>query len=96
MPNVDIYSLRNDSGEWVAFIGLSQNYIEMLFVCPEEMGKGLGSLMVEFAVKERRIRKVDVNEQNHRALGFYRKHGFSIVGRDGSDAYGKPYPHITS
>ena len=96
MPNVDIYSLRNDSGEGVAFIGLSQNYIEMLFVRPDEMGKGLGSLMVEFAVKERRIRKVDVNEQNHRALGFYCKHGFSIVGRDGSDAYGKPYPHITS
>ncbi len=92
MPNVEIYAIKNINGNWCAFIGLSPDNIEMLFVHPEEMGKGYGTALLEFAVKEKGIIKVDVNEQNQRALGFYQKHGFSIVGRDATDGEGKPYP----
>lgn len=92
MPNVELYAIRNSSGQWGAFIGLSKEMVEMLFVHPSEMGKGLGSKLLEFAITTKGIRKVDVNEQNLRALAFYRKHGFSVIGRDALDSEGKPYP----
>ena len=41
--------------------------------------------------------RVDVNEQNEQALGFYRHLGFEVVGRSPLDGQGKPYPllHMT-
>lgn len=92
MPAVDVYALRDAAGRWCAFIGLGEDSVEMLFVRPDMMGRGCGSRLLEFAVAHRRIRKVDVNEQNPRALAFYRRHGFRVVGRDAADGAGKPYP----
>jgi putative acetyltransferase len=37
-------------------------------------------------------RRVDVNEQNPQALGFYRRFGFEVVSRDAVDGLGLPYP----
>lgn len=97
MPNVETYAIRNDTGKWCAFIGLSEDNVEMLFVHPDEMGKGYGSQLLKFAIENKGIKKVDVNEQNIRALQFYRKHGFSVSGRDATDGEGKAYPilHLT-
>lgn len=92
MPNVDIYAVRDDRGELCAFIGLGTDTIEMLFVHPDAMGKGCGSCLIDFAVMEKGMRKVDVNEQNRRALDFYLRRGFTVVGRDAVDGEGKPYP----
>ena len=44
----------------------------MLFIHPDEQGKGYGKTLLEFAVNERGFRKVDVNEQNEQAFRFYR------------------------
>ena len=33
-----------------------------------------------------------MNEQNPRALGFYRRMGFEVVGRSELDELGNPYP----
>lgn len=92
MPNVDIYAVRDDRGELCAFIGLGTDTIEMLFVHPDAMGKGCGSCLIDFAIMEKGMRKVDVNEQNQRALDFYLRRGFAVVGRDAVDGEGKPYP----
>ena len=92
MPNVDIYAIRDAEGAWRSFIGLSGDMIEMLFVHPDSLGRGYGTALLRFAVKEMSVRKVDVNEQNLRALRFYRKHGFEIFGRDDVDSEGKMYP----
>ena len=73
------------------FIGLSDNTIEMLFVDPNSIGKGLGSNLLDFA-KSLGADSVDVNEQNPRALGFYQAHGFCVVGRDEYDSDGRPFP----
>ncbi len=51
-----------------------------------------GSTLLRFAVEQKGIRKVDVNEQNTRASYFYKNHGFSVTGRDDTDAEGMPYP----
>ena len=64
----------------------------MLFITPEARGTGVGSLLVAQAVEWQGATKVDVNEQNDQALGFYKRIGFSVVGRSPLDGQGKPYP----
>lgn len=91
-PAVELYILRNDSGRIAAFIGLSVDTIEMLFVHPAEQGYGYGKRLIEFAVREKRIFKVDVNEQNEAALHFYLNRGFEVVSRSAVDGMGKPFP----
>lgn len=79
-------------GKIVGFIGTSSDNIEMLFIDPEFRAKGVGRILTNFAIVELKIEKVDVNEQNLQALGFYKKLEFQIIGRSELDAQGKPYP----
>lgn len=76
----------------VGFAGVVEDSLEMLFVADEFRGQGVGSLLLRYAVDELGVRKVDVNEQNPGAVGFYLHHGFVQVGRDDLDADGRPYP----
>ena len=89
-PNVDIYAAC-DNGNLVGFMGLGADTIEMLFIDSDMIGQGYGSLLIDYA-KSKGITKVDVNEQNLSALGFYLSKGFRIVGRDATDVAGRPYP----
>ncbi|ENH9207696.1 GNAT family N-acetyltransferase, partial [Vibrio vulnificus] len=43
------------------------------------------------------VTKVDVNEQNPQAVGFYEHMGFKVVSRSPLDDMGKPFPilHMT-
>ena len=54
---VELYIIRNREGKIAAFMGLSDELIEMLFVHPEEQGKGYGKQLIEFAIHNRRIFK---------------------------------------
>ena len=45
-------------------------------------------------MKQKGITKVDVNEQNYQAVGFYEKLGFRKAGRSEKDGSGKDYPII--
>ena len=92
LPAVELYIIRDAGRKIVAFMGLSDELIEMLFVYPGEQGKGYGKTLLEFAVNERDFRKVDVNEQNEQAFRFYRNRGFEVISRDETDAQGKPFP----
>ena len=65
---VELYMLRGSTGRIAAFLGLSEDNIEMLFVHPDEQGRGYGKCLIDFAVHEKRIYKVDVNEQNEKAF----------------------------
>lgn len=92
-PAVTLYIIRDERSKHIAaFMGLSDELIEMLFVDPSQQGKGYGKLLIEYAIREKNIRKVDVNEQNKQALNFYLNRGFEIISRDATDGLGKPYP----
>lgn len=80
-----------EDGRVVGFMGISGDKIEMLFIDAEARGKGIGSFLLEAAVRNGAVR-VDVNEQNPSALAFYRARGFRITGRDETDDAGRPFP----
>lgn len=96
-PAVELFILRNEKNKITAFMGLSDELIEMLFVHPNEQGKGYGKRLIDYAVNKKQITKVDVNEQNEKAMRFYLKRGFDVTGRDATDPSGKPFPilHMT-
>lgn len=89
---VDIYFFQVDESTKVGFIGLSKDKIEMLFILPSFRGKGVGAALTKFAVSQKDIKKVDVNEQNKQAVGFYKKMGFNVVKRNPLDSQGNPFP----
>lgn len=91
LPTANLYCIR-ENGIPVAFIGISGKEIETLFVHPDARGKGYGKHLLEFAVDEFGTERVDVNEQNEQAVGFYRHMGFEVISRDETDGYGKPFP----
>lgn len=79
----------------VGFIGINGDMLQMLFVHPEAMGKGVGKSLVNFAIKKKGINNVDVNEQNEQAVGFYKYLGFEVENRFEVDDAGKPYPILS-
>lgn len=91
-PAVDLTVVRANTGEAVGFCGVCKDNIEMLFVAPEHRGQGIGTMLALHAIAEKGATKVDVNEQNRQALGFYERLGFCVAGRSPLDGQGKPYP----
>lgn len=89
---VDLRCVKSNDGEILGFSGVHDGHIEMLFIAPEARGKGIGALLVAYAINAQGATNVDVNEQNGQALGFYQHMGFSVTGRSPVDGQGKPYP----
>lgn len=81
-----------DKGAVSGFIGTAQEVIEMLFIHPDARGTGIGKRLTSFAINKLGTTKVDVNEQNGQAVGFYGKMGFRVTGRSETDGLGLPYP----
>jgi putative acetyltransferase len=89
---VNLFCTKNTAGQVEGFLGTLHDKIEMLFIDPRLRGRGTGKALLRYAIDEMGCRKVDVNEQNEQAVGFYLHMGFSITGRSELDGSGKPYP----
>lgn len=89
---VELHCVRDDLGAILGFCGVAEDNIEMLFVAPEHRGQGVGSALCRHAITELHATRVDVNEQNLQALGFYKHMGFRVTGRAALDGQGKPFP----
>jgi putative acetyltransferase len=76
----------------VGFMGNKEDSLEMLFLHPGYFGKGLGREMMQMALHQLGVRKVEVNEDNPQAVAFYEKAGFKTVHRSPLDGHGDPYP----
>lgn len=92
IATVEKLYVTQDASGFTAFMGIESDKIEMLFVDPRHRGRQLGRRMVEYAVEKCGVRKVDVNEQNTQAVGFYHHMQFRPVSRDHADPAGKLYP----
>jgi putative acetyltransferase len=84
--------VRDGEGQLIALVGVEGKKIEALFVHPAWFRTGVGRRLTDHAVAELGATLVDVNEQNHGAVAFYRRLGFEVEGRSEFDSTGKPFP----
>ena len=83
---------KEENGTLMGFMGIENQKIEMLFVSPAFFGKGIGKALLLSAVEQYDAMFVDVNEQNSKALEFYKRNGFSVLSRSKTDRAGNPFP----
>lgn len=91
LPQVDLH-VAERGGDLVGFAGVSEKSLEMLFVDARQRSHGVGTALLAFAVDTLGVNAVDVNEQNAHAVEFYRRRGFTVVGRSELDDQARPYP----
>lgn len=83
---------ENEAGDPVAFAGIDGQKLEMLFVCAEDRGRGIGRQLLQYAVENYAVNELAVNEQNPQAAGFYEHMGFRVYKRSDTDEQGNAYP----
>lgn len=91
-PNVTLKCIKDENKTILGFVGVHECKIEMLFILNAARGKGIGKALLNFAVEQLAANKVDVNEQNPLAVGFYQHMGFKVASRSPLDDMGKPFP----
>ncbi len=91
-PAVTLRCVKDENGSILGFVGIDECKIEMLFVLNNTRGKGIGKLLLLYAINELNAKRVDVNEQNPLAIGFYEHMGFKVDSRSPFDDMGKPFP----
>ena len=88
---VPLWIARDPDGKIAGFAGIHGDMLEMLFVREESRGQGVGRALVRRTL-DQGVTRVDVNEQNPRAVGFYQRMGFVVTGRSAFDGQGRPFP----
>lgn len=91
-PAVTLKCVKNENGAIVGFVGVHDTKVEMLFIANASRGLGIGKLLLRYAIEHLGAMKVDVNEQNPLAVGFYLHEGFTVTSRSPLDDMGKPFP----
>ncbi|MBS5793583.1 MAG: GNAT family N-acetyltransferase [Clostridiales bacterium] len=84
--------IENEINCPIAFMGVQDEKLEMLFILPKERGKGLGKKLLQYGIENYSIKELTVNEQNPLAKGFYEYMGFKVYKRTEYDEQGQPYP----
>lgn len=88
---VNLFGYEYD-GVLQGFMGVAEGCLEMLFIHDDWHGKGIGRKLLNHGIENLGVTKVDVNEQNEQAVGFYEHVGFHTVQRSAYDGQGKAYP----
>ena len=91
-PNVTLKCIKDEQKAILGFVGVHDSKIEMLFILDAARGEGIGKALLNYAVEQLDASKVDVNEQNPLAVGFYQHMGFKVASRSPLDDMGKPFP----
>src|SRR5687768_16798333 len=78
---VNLSIVKDPNNTIVGFMGVSEDTLEMIFIEPKAMGKGIGKMLLRHALENLKITRVDVNEQNEKAVQFYEHCGFKIISR---------------
>ena len=77
LSQAEIYVYENNA-EVQGFIGLSDEYIEGIFVSDEMQSCGIGKLLLDY-IKDKKVSlRLNVYQKNARAISFYQREGFII------------------
>jgi len=60
---------EDDPQQPIAFMGIDEQTVEMLFIAPVMRGHGLGKQLIQYGIDTYEINHVAVNEQNPEAKG---------------------------
>ena len=83
LPQAEVY-VYEDAGEIQAFVGLTGEYIEGIFVSCEMQSNGIGKLLLDHIKAIKGMLRLSVYQKNTRAIRFYQREGFAIQ-REGLD-----------
>lgn len=92
LPEAGELWLYRSGNDLAGFCANDGPFVDMLFVRPKFMRRGIGRSLLEHVKKLYGPLKLDVNEDNQNALAFYLQLGFKIAGRSPVDGQGRPYP----
>lgn len=87
-----LFIMENDNNIPIAFMGVEDGKLEMLFIKAEERRKGLGKQLLQYGIENYDAKELTVNEQNPLAKEFYEHMGFKVYRRSELDEQGNPYP----
>ena len=71
------------------FIGLSDEYIEGIFVSAELQSQGIGKILLNYVKEKRNNLLLNVYQKNTRAIVFYQREGFEIQSNGIDEATGE-------
>ncbi|WP_456062131.1 acetyltransferase [Croceibacterium mercuriale] len=94
LPSAPLWISVDAEDRAMGFMLLDGAHMEALFVDPLHAGRGVGRALVDHAIASCGVLTTDVNEQNVRAMGFYRYLGFAPTGRSPVDGQDRPYPLV--
>lgn len=92
LERLDTWVLCAGTDDAVGFLVMDGRAVDALFIAPEWLRRGGGSLLMRHARQLAGPLRVDVNERNMEALRFYLAQGFEVKGRSPTDDAGRPYP----
>lgn len=81
-----------ENNEPIAFMGIENEMLEMLFIVSHQRGKGIGKQLLSKGIQDYGVNQLTVNEQNPDAKGFYEHLGFQVYKRSEYDEQGNHYP----
>ena len=84
--------IKSENNTPIAFMGINNTKLEMLFVKNSERRKGFGKKLLKYGIENYNINKLVVNKQNPNAKEFYKHLGFKVYGRSETDEQGNSYP----
>ena len=77
LPQAEVY-VYEDNKMIQGFIGVSDEYIEGIFVSDEMQSCGIGKMLLDY-IKDKKDRlQLKVYQKNVRAMSFYQREGFTI------------------
>ena len=77
LPQAEVYVYEDDK-MIQGFIGVSDEYIEGIFVSDEMQSCGIGKILLDY-IKDKKDRlQLKVYQKNVRAMSFYQREGFTI------------------
>ncbi len=79
LPQAEIYVYEDDNTNQIdGFIGLTNNYVEGIFVREDIQSKGIGKQLLNYAKEIKSSLRLSVYQKNTRAIAFYQREQFVI------------------
>ena len=79
LPRAEVYVYKDDNThQIVGFIGLTNNYIEGIFIKETFQSKGIGKQLLNYVKELKSVLSLRVYQKNIRAVSFYLREQFII------------------